>query len=193
MSSLSTSRPDFSETFLLRMRDPDFFSSWWKWTSWSRTAVWAFTGTLTSPKLIVPRQTGRAMRNGVPVSPPGQSSRPSSARRDDAAAVGIRGGFGAVAATRLAQDRSNVVGDGVLTDVQPQADLAVREPCGDAAQDLDFARRQPGGPRHDVGARQRAGGGHPPSPTDADPSGQRGTPAAELDRPFDLAPGRRHV
>ena len=61
MSSASTSRPDFSDTLRLRMRDPDFLSSWWKWTSWSRTAVYAFTGTLTSPKLIEPDQMGRAM------------------------------------------------------------------------------------------------------------------------------------
>ena len=61
------------------MRDPDFFSSWWKWTSWSRTAVYAFTGTLTRPKLIVPVQTGRAMAAGVPHRRPAHAWARSSA------------------------------------------------------------------------------------------------------------------
>jgi hypothetical protein len=34
--------------------------------SWSRTAGKAFTGTLTSPKLITPLHTARAMRNSYP-------------------------------------------------------------------------------------------------------------------------------
>ena len=38
----------------------------WKWTSWSRTAVYAFTGMLTKPKVMVPDQIGRAMNRPIP-------------------------------------------------------------------------------------------------------------------------------
>src|SRR3954453_15150336 len=84
MSSARTSRPDFSDTFLFRTRAPDFLSSWWKWTSWSRTALYAFTGTLTNPKLIEPDQIALAMQGTYPVlrpeTPrpltPGECSRP---------------------------------------------------------------------------------------------------------------------
>ena len=55
---------------------------------WSRTAVWAFTGTLTSPKLMVPFQTGLAMAvvypagtrdrtSAGPGPPPGRNPIPS--------------------------------------------------------------------------------------------------------------------
>ena len=68
MSSLSIFLPVFSDTFSYRMRAP-VLVSWWKCTSWSRTAVYAFTGTFTSPKLIEPDQIARgAMRVGVPRS-----------------------------------------------------------------------------------------------------------------------------
>src|SRR3546814_12429441 len=61
MSSASTSLPDLAETFSYLMRAPVPFSSWLKCTSWSRTAVYAFTGTFTSPKLIEPVHTDRTM------------------------------------------------------------------------------------------------------------------------------------
>src|SRR5690349_11523776 len=61
MSSASTSRPDFSETFLYLMRAPVFASSWLKWMAWSRTAAKAFTGIVTRPKLSAPDQIGRAI------------------------------------------------------------------------------------------------------------------------------------
>src|SRR3954463_953358 len=70
MSSARTSRPDFSDTFLFRTRAPDFLSSWWKCTSWSRTALYAFTGTFTNPKLIEPDQIALAMQWTYPVLRP---------------------------------------------------------------------------------------------------------------------------
>src|SRR5687767_7149882 len=75
MSSASTSLPLFSDTFRFRIRAPVFFSSWLKWTSWSRTAVYAFTGTFTSPKLMVPLQTGRAMVVALPARRPREPER----------------------------------------------------------------------------------------------------------------------
>jgi hypothetical protein len=38
---------------------------------WSRTAVYAFTGMFTSPKLMVPDQTARAITPRVPLRTPG--------------------------------------------------------------------------------------------------------------------------
>src|SRR3954447_1494127 len=83
MSSARTSRPDFSDTFLFRTRAPDFLSSWWKCTSWSRTALYALTGTFTNPKLIAPDQIALAMLGTYPVlradtprREPGERSRP---------------------------------------------------------------------------------------------------------------------
>src|SRR5215207_2151439 len=66
MSSASSVRPVFSETFLYFTRAPVFLSSWWKWTVWSREAVNALTGTLTRPKLIDPFQVGRGMQIRYP-------------------------------------------------------------------------------------------------------------------------------
>src|SRR5688500_7837312 len=66
MSSPDTSLPLFSATFSYRMRDPLFLSSWWKCTWCSRTAVYAFTGTLTRPKLIDPDHTDRGMAVPLP-------------------------------------------------------------------------------------------------------------------------------
>jgi hypothetical protein len=85
MSSVFTSRPVFSETFLLRTRAPDFLSSWWKCTSWSRTAEYAFTGTLTSPKLMEPDQIALAMQGTYRVA---SAAKPPI----DAAATGERSG-----------------------------------------------------------------------------------------------------
>src|SRR3954471_19466950 len=50
------------------MRAPVFFSSWLKCTLWSRTAENAFTGTLTSPKLIDPLQIALAMGESYPAA-----------------------------------------------------------------------------------------------------------------------------
>src|SRR3954469_20075629 len=48
------------------MRAPVFFWSWWKCTLWSWTALKAFTGTLTRPKLRLPLQMARGMPGGYP-------------------------------------------------------------------------------------------------------------------------------
>src|SRR4051794_37456639 len=77
MSLLSTSRPVFSETRLLRIRAPVFFCSWWKWIVWSRTAEYALTGMLTSPKEIEPDQIARAMEDLYPVR---RQARPDDCR-----------------------------------------------------------------------------------------------------------------
>src|SRR5262245_17222803 len=66
MSLGSTSRPDFSATLRYRIRDPVRFCNWWKCTSWSWTAEYAFTGMLTSPNVMVPDQTGRATGRAYP-------------------------------------------------------------------------------------------------------------------------------
>src|SRR5262245_2943246 len=97
MSSLSSLRCVFSETFSYRTRAPDFLSSWWNRTSCSRTAVYAFTGTFTNPKLIDPDHIARAMAAPYPVL--ARSSHlerrsvmwePSRAGRD-ATGVGVHG------------------------------------------------------------------------------------------------------
>src|SRR3954464_3138696 len=54
------------------MRAPVLFSNWLKWTLWSRTAANAFTGTLTSPKLMDPLQIARAMTQLYPAPTPCQ-------------------------------------------------------------------------------------------------------------------------
>src|SRR3954454_3942256 len=56
----STGLPVFSDTFSYRTRAP-LASSWLKWTLWSWVAVYAFTGTLTKPKLMAPDQIDRAI------------------------------------------------------------------------------------------------------------------------------------
>ena len=66
MSSASSFVPIFDDTLRYSTRAPVFFSSWWKWIVWSRTAVYAFTGTLTRPKLIEPLHVARGMPRGVP-------------------------------------------------------------------------------------------------------------------------------
>src|SRR3954470_21645006 len=81
-----------------------------------------------------------------------------------AVAVGVGRRFGAIGATRLAEDAADVVRGGVLADEQRRADLAVAESLRDQAEDLDLAGRQPVGKR-----RGRAGGPEP-----ADTAEQRG-------------------
>src|SRR5690349_7275268 len=47
------------------MRAP-FGSSWWNFTSWSLTALWARTPMLTSPNVMDPFHTARAMATTLP-------------------------------------------------------------------------------------------------------------------------------
>ncbi len=61
MASLGTSSPSSAETFFSRIRLPDRESSWLKRTVLRDTAVYIRTGTLTSPKLMVPVQMARGM------------------------------------------------------------------------------------------------------------------------------------
>src|SRR6476646_12117872 len=68
MFSFGTSSPVCSDTFRYRMRAPVVSSSWLKRTSRERVAETARTGTVTSPKLIVPGQIALGTR-GPPVEP----------------------------------------------------------------------------------------------------------------------------
>ena len=68
MSSASSLRPDFDDTLRYSTRAPVFLSSWWKWIVWSRTAVYALTGTLTRPKLIEPLHVARGMPRRYPLA-----------------------------------------------------------------------------------------------------------------------------
>src|SRR3954469_4732632 len=72
------------------MRAPVCFWSWWKCTLWSWTALKAFTGTLTRPKLRLPLQMARGMPRGYP----GRAAR--SRDRVFAAAAGHRRGRSAL-------------------------------------------------------------------------------------------------
>src|SRR5437763_127213 len=59
MSSYSTSFPSDSATRLWRIRDPSAWRSSRKLTCFRATALYSFTGTFRSPKLIVPDQIQR--------------------------------------------------------------------------------------------------------------------------------------
>src|SRR5579859_4910671 len=61
MSSKGTSSPVEASTRFCLMRAPVLAESWWKRTALGEVAVYSFTGTLTSPKLIAPDQIARAM------------------------------------------------------------------------------------------------------------------------------------
>ena len=65
--------------------------------------------------------------------------KPIATNLDEAVAVSVGGGLGAIGRAGLAQDAADVVGGGVLADEQRRADLAVAEAQGDEAQDLDLA------------------------------------------------------
>src|SRR3954464_9566671 len=68
MSSYSTSFPVSSATRLLRMRSPVPSWNWWKEMSLDSVALYSFTGTFTSPKLIVPLQIARAIPGLYPLA-----------------------------------------------------------------------------------------------------------------------------
>ena len=61
MSSVATSSPVTSSTFLYRIRCDVPLCSWLKWIVWSAVAGYSPTGTFTSPKLRNPDQMERAM------------------------------------------------------------------------------------------------------------------------------------
>ena len=48
------------------MRAPVSRESWWKRTDFGEVALYSFTGTLTSPKLIAPDQIARAIAVVIP-------------------------------------------------------------------------------------------------------------------------------
>src|SRR5690606_2501284 len=57
------------------IRAPLSLSIWWKCTSWSRTAVYAFTSTFTRPKLTAPLHSARAMVVLYPIAASGSEAR----------------------------------------------------------------------------------------------------------------------
>src|SRR5450755_584202 len=61
MSSKATSSPVDGSTRFCLMRAPVLDDSWWKRTVLGEVALYIFTGTLTSPKLIAPLQIARGM------------------------------------------------------------------------------------------------------------------------------------
>src|SRR4029079_5745640 len=84
--------------------------------------------------------------------------------RDEAVAQGVRRRLGAVRAAGLAEDRADVVGGGVLADVENAADLAVRAAPRELHEDHDLARAQAVGQRRrrlDVGAELGGTAGEP--------------------------------
>ncbi len=68
MCSSGTSSPVSADTFFMRMRLIERSSSWLKDTFFLLTAWNSLTGIVTSPKLIVPLQTGRGMAPFCPSS-----------------------------------------------------------------------------------------------------------------------------
>ena len=65
MSSKATSSPVDGSTRFWRIRAPVLLESWWKRTVLGEVALYSFTGTLTSPKLIAPVQIARAISQFV--------------------------------------------------------------------------------------------------------------------------------
>src|ERR1051325_5113691 len=56
MFSYGTSSPSAGQTRFCWMRTPSLSWSWWKRTDLRDTALYSFTGTFTSPKLMAPLQ-----------------------------------------------------------------------------------------------------------------------------------------
>src|SRR5215210_3813451 len=111
------------------MRAPVFFSSWLKCTLWSRTAENAFTGTLTSPKLIEPLQIALAMGRWYPRAGPAMPrTMPAMAR-----VVVVGGGIGGLACALFLAPRGH---DVTILDRDP-ADL----PADREAAWTDWERR----------------------------------------------------
>src|SRR5918999_4510119 len=63
--SYGISSPDSGLIRCWRMRWPDSASSWWKRTVLRETALYSFTGMLTSPKLIAPLQIALGMPSNL--------------------------------------------------------------------------------------------------------------------------------
>src|SRR5581483_913773 len=65
MSSKGTSSSVVGSTRFWRIRAPVLLESWLKRTVLGEVALYSFTGTLTSPKLIAPDQIARAISVGL--------------------------------------------------------------------------------------------------------------------------------
>src|SRR3954470_6785538 len=123
---------------------------------WSRTAVYAFTGTLTRPKLIEPLHVARAMPRGVPAGRLGEPRgdtcgheclRRGAADRPPGACTADRAGAELVGRARAglrARCRASLHGTAPGAGVGPDGGAPLRPlRCGESARQRCTDRRLP--------------------------------------------------
>src|ERR1700739_930778 len=81
MSSYATSSSVVGSTRFCLIRAPVLLEIWWKRTDFGEVALYSFTGTLTSPKLIAPLQIARAIAMCIADGPVGAKVRAPACRR----------------------------------------------------------------------------------------------------------------
>src|SRR5690349_5128954 len=98
---------------------------------------------ITYVSMGAPCRCGTSYVHGMPVRAPAHRDRCLSFDEPEPGGGDAR--LTAAGDVELAQDRRDVVGDGLLREEEPRRDVRVAQALGDVGEDLELARRHPGG------------------------------------------------